>query len=818
MKTILLPLLAFDNYFAVLVLYLLYYSALLWERTIKLETNSRKKSKEETEKKNYLISLRLKLRCLGSVITRCFFSPLENDNSKEGEKAKRDIITPAFYIILSFFLGLARLNFGIYPFGLSIITSSKGGKSFYCFCGASFACLFMGSAGIIPFITYFLIFLIRKSISGGRFDEELIPKLAISFFSAMFIGACGIAVGTASSNTWLSYITYMAISVICTYLFSAFPGFESGKSSAEASLLSIYSICVCLIPAFSRFSVSFLQADLLFAAFITLWFSRDMGCVYGCICGFITGFACANPLLSAPLGISAVFSGYLFRKSFIVSNIVFFISALFVGIYQSGTGAFIHTLPTVMSSAIIFTLISPKLPGISSRKTSKTSHGKAKKTVPKSEFEKVSDSLSGLSSIIYKFAEHMKSPSHSETGTIFDNAFNDICKNCSLNDMCYAKRECNFSAVRNKVISVLHSGKLSEKELSSLLLDKCIKTGELCEHINSRYSELNFVTMKSNRTQTVACLYNSMSNLIKSTSKEENDNNTRDSRLENLLSEALKKMGIEFTYITASGTRCKDIFIHGIKADKIPCSSKDLADFLSDECGMELSQPSFDISDSADMVMHITRQETVCLEYAQCCEAKTTGNVNGDTVCFFDTDKNLFYSIISDGMGSGKTAAATSRLSCVFLEKMLKSGASKTVCLEMLNNLLLSKNDETFSGIDLLEIDKLNGSAYFIKAGAAPSFVLRKSRLYKICSQTPPVGIIPSFCAESTRFALEKDDIIIMVSDGVIQSDSDGVWLSELIHLDTENEPAFLASKLIEKSKEINIRRDDASACVIKIN
>ena len=100
----------------------------------------------------------------------------------------------------------------------------------------------------------------------------------------------------------------------------------------------------------------------------------------------------------------------------------------------------------------------------------------------------------------------------------------------------------------------------------------------------------------------------------------------------------------------------------------------------------------------------------------------------------------------------------------------------------------------------------------------APSFVLRKSRLYKICSQTPPVGIIPSFCAESTRFALEKDDIIIMVSDGVIQSDSDGVWLSELIHLDTENEPAFLASKLIEKSKEINIRRDDASACVIKIN
>lgn len=799
------------------MIYLLYNTVSLKERTIKLETKSRKKGSESTKNKDLFALLRVKVRCLGSVLARCFFSPLDNEISEDNEKTKKDIITPVFYLLLSFLLGFAKLNFGIHPFGLSILNASKGGKSFYCFCGASFACLFMGRDGIIPFITYFLVFLIRKSISAGKFNENLIPKLAITLFSAMFIGACDIAISTENTNTWISYVTYMVISVICTYLFSSFSGFnKSGTASEGTLLLALYSICVCLVPAFSRLSFSFLRLDLLFASFITLWFCRDMGSVYGCIAGFIAGFACSNPLLSAPLGISALFAGYLYKKSFIVSNIVFIISSLFVGIYQSGTNAFNETLPMVMSSAIIFTLISAKLPGISCKKSVRSAHIKAKKS--KSEFEKVSESLSGLSSIIYKFAEHMKAPSNPETGAIFDKAFCEVCQNCSMSDMCYAKRECNFTAVRNKVISTLHSGKLSEKDLSSLLLDKCIKTSELCEYINSRYSELNFITMKSNRTQTVACLYNSMSNLIKSTSKEENDNCTRDTRLEKLLSETLTKIGVDFSYITASGTRCKDIYIHGIKADKIPCSSKDLADYLSLECKMKLSQPSFDISDSADMVIHFTRDETISLEYAQCCEAKTKGNVNGDTVCFFDTDKNLFYSIICDGMGSGKTAAATSRLSCVFLEKMLRSGASKTVCLEMLNNLLLSKNDETFSGIDLLEIDKLNGSAYFIKAGAAPSFVLRKSRLYKICSETPPVGIIPTFSAESTRFALEKDDVIIMVSDGVIQSDSDGLWLSELIHLDTENEPALLASKLIEKSKEINVRRDDASACIIKIN
>ena len=57
-----------------------------------------------------------------------------------------------------------------------------------------------------------------------------------------------------------------------------------------------------------------------------------------------------------------------------------------------------------------------------------------------------------------------------------------------------------------------------------------------------------------------------------------------------------------------------------------------------------------------------------------------------------------------------------------------------------------------------------------------------------------------------------------MVSDGVIQSDADAEWLSSLIRLDCGNEPAFLAGELIEKSKSINKRKDDASVCVIRIN
>ena len=492
---------------------------------------------------------------------------------------------------------------------------------------------------------------------------------------------------------------------------------------------------------------------------------------------------------------------------------------MFCHIYLLGTEKLHIFLAFTFSSSLIFLAVNRYLPDIFSNSEA-VSQKAQKHNVKKvqSEFDRVSDSLTGLSSVICKFAEHMKAPSSVETAKIIDKAFDMVCATCSMSNLCYAKRECNYEAARDKIISGLISSPLKEEELSHLLLDKCIKSNQICDSINKNYSELYFMTMKSNRTQTVGGLYNSMSHLMKNTAERESKSKERDTRLEKAIGEALKKIGIPFSYINVYGKRGKTAYIHGIRADKIPCSCKDLCGYLSQECRLSFSEPTFDISDSADMVMKFSRDTILSVEYAQCCRAKDDESVNGDTTSFFETDEDYFYTVIADGMGSGKTAAATSRLSCVFLEKMLSAGTAKNICIEMLNNLLLSKNDEAFSGIDLLEIDKLTGSAYFIKAGAAPSFVLRKNRLYKICSETPPVGIIPSFSAESTRFTLEKGDIIIMVSDGVISSDSDALWLSELIRLDTGNEPALLASELIEKSKEFGARGDDASACVIRIN
>ena len=57
-------------------------------------------------------------------------------------------------------------------------------------------------------------------------------------------------------------------------------------------------------------------------------------------------------------------------------------------------------------------------------------------------------------------------------------------------------------------------------------------------------------------------------------------------------------------------------------------------------------------------------------EYAASSDTKKDEKFCGDMICMFDNDSDYFYSLISDGMGSGKEAALTSRLCGIFLKKM----------------------------------------------------------------------------------------------------------------------------------------------------
>jgi stage II sporulation protein E len=150
------------------------------------------------------------------------------------------------------------------------------------------------------------------------------------------------------------------------------------------------------------------------------------------------------------------------------------------------------------------------------------------------------------------------------------------------------------------------------------------------------------------------------------------------------------------------------------------------------------------------------------------------------------------------------------------MEKLLYAGGKKDLTLELLNTLLMSREDECFATVDLCEIDLYTGKGEFIKAGAAPAFVIRKGVIFKIQSATVPVGIINNMNAEQTSVSFEDGDVIVMLSDGVIQSCDEGAWLLELLgHDGTSRSAGELAEHIVREARTVNRRRDDISAAVM---
>ncbi|MBE6671143.1 MAG: hypothetical protein E7593_02960, partial [Ruminococcaceae bacterium] len=161
--------------------------------------------------------------------------------------------------------------------------------------------------------------------------------------------------------------------------------------------------------------------------------------------------------------------------------------------------------------------------------------------------------------------------------------------------------------------------------------------------------------------------------------------------------------------------------------------------------------------------------------------------------------------------------ALTSRLCGIFLKKMLMAGNSKPVALEMLNNFIRSKNTECFSTVDLLEIDLLNGRAGFVKSGAIASYVVRGDKIFRINSNTMPVGITREINAEEVKFELEDGDVIVMVSDGVGQSAEELVAVSNILTYSWEDDLQKMADKILNNAVEGASRSDDVSVGIIRV-
>ena len=178
----------------------------------------------------------------------------------------------------------------------------------------------------------------------------------------------------------------------------------------------------------------------------------------------------------------------------------------------------------------------------------------------------------------------------------------------------------------------------------------------------------------------------------------------------------------------------------------------------------------------------------------------------GDAYGFIRENGGQAHMILSDGMGSGGSAAVDSSMAANLLAQLLSVGVGHEAALKLVNSALLVKSgEESLATVDLCSIDLFTGRTAFYKAGAAPSFIIRGGRAVIVDSTSLPAGILRGAAFEKSSVTLKPGDTVVLVSDGAIATGTDWV-ISELEHLQNGGDIQNLCEKLAMTAK---IRRQD---------
>lgn len=206
------------------------------------------------------------------------------------------------------------------------------------------------------------------------------------------------------------------------------------------------------------------------------------------------------------------------------------------------------------------------------------------------------------------------------------------------------------------------------------------------------------------------------------------------------------------------------------------------------------------------------------------CHAGKGNDVSGDSYAILQLNDGRVALMLSDGMGSGPTAAAESRTCLALLQQLLKVGFGWSVAIRIINSVMMRWSPEdNFATVDMCLVDLYNGKAEIVKIGASPSFMVRKNRISAIKASSLPVGIVDEMNIFSVETDIKHGDMLVMVTDGVTDVyDGEGEreeWitsvLDKIIDLPPQEVADLILRLAISGTGEEKRKADDMTVLVV---
>ncbi len=176
---------------------------------------------------------------------------------------------------------------------------------------------------------------------------------------------------------------------------------------------------------------------------------------------------------------------------------------------------------------------------------------------------------------------------------------------------------------------------------------------------------------------------------------------------------------------------------------------------------------------------------------------RSANDVGGDLLDFIQIDENKFGVAVGDVAGKGLSAA----LLMAKLQSTIRALAYDHPSLETLGDKLNSifyrdSPSKIFASLVYTEISDSSGEINFINAGHYPPLIVKREQVIKLSKESPALGLMFSADFSEKNVTLDKDDFMIIYSDGLTEAQNEsGDFFEEKRLIDLLNKKHYLTSQ-----------------------
>ncbi len=460
-------------------------------------------------------------------------------------------------------------------------------------------------------------------------------------------------------------------------------------------------------------------------------------------------------------------------------------------------------------------------------------------------YEEIKEKISAVAQTITDMNNNFFIKNNEETDNmnkeVYVENFLDLLEDYS-NNIFYEDLVNNESLIGDFFESLVKEDVITEKETLEifrkynnyiLLRDQKLKDDlqEIIKIANRTYKELQFnqlkVKVKKEEAKKLENELKNVSNIItniSTNSKENNDFNKKEKEIITLLKgkmyqiktvkvDMLKngKYVVELKFETSDNLRDRNIV-------------SNIEGLISKSLGtkVEFQKDKKNVSNS-DYVQVYSSEDRFALQVGSSKISKDgNGGISGDSNLTMRLNDGKYLLAISDGMGSGEKAKKASKFVINSLNTLLSKGFEQDETIKLINSELnFNKDSEMYATVDMSILDLYKGNILISKNGGCNTYIKSKKGVKVYSGKNLPVGIVEDAGLELQEAELEEGDIILMSSDGLLESkdESKKDWIQEFLNnINTNNVQKIsdlITSEAIDNS--YGLPKDDITVIVARI-